>query len=71
MWHMIVQRDGLTVDVELNVDDVALSITVERDLQREEVTCEIHPRRLHVALRGETVLEGPFPTECRADLDGK
>lgn len=68
-WEM--QKEGLDLQVEIHVDEVALRFVVDREIEREDVTCEIHPTRLSVAVRGDTVLEGHFPVEVKADLDGR
>jgi hypothetical protein len=67
----LLQKEGLELQVEADGDEVTLQFMVDLDTEREDVRCEIHPTRLSVALKGDLVLEGHFPNDCQADLDGR
>eukprot|EP00884_Botryococcus_braunii_P014348 jgi/Botrbrau1/22914/Bobra.0065s0063.1 len=65
----LTKKEGLDLQVRVQGDEVTLQFSVDIDTEREDVSCEIHPTRLSVSVKGEKVLEGHFPNECKADLD--
>lgn len=50
---------------------MCLELAVDIDTQQEDVTFEIHPTKMSLEVKGESVLEGMFPEGCRANVIGR
>lgn len=64
------QKEGNKTAWLQTVDEVHILVPVDSDLRKQEVKWEVHPTRLRLQARGETLLEGDFGDE-RVDVDGK
>ncbi|KAK9816585.1 hypothetical protein WJX72_002282 [[Myrmecia] bisecta] len=65
----LTQKPGSDVSWSQSVDEVDILMAVPADLQRRDVTWEVHPSRLKLQAAGEVLLEGDFGQE-KVDLDG-
>lgn len=53
-----------------NTDEVAIGVPVDNDVTAKDISCEIHVKRIRLAIRGQLAYEGAFDPSCKVDPDG-
>ena len=62
------QKDGLDVAWLQTTEEVHLLVPAEQEVHKSDLSFQVLPQKLHLAVKGETLLSGDLPESV--DMDG-
>lgn len=67
----VLQADNVPVSWHQSTDEVFIKVPVDDSVRGKEVSFEVHPTRLQLAVRGDTLLEGSLTDAGAINVDSE
>lgn len=64
----LTQKKGLDIGWLQTTEEVHLLVPTESEVNKSDLSFQVHPQRLHLAVKGESLLSGDLPESV--DIDG-
>ena len=62
------QKEGVDIAWLQTTEEVHLLVPAEQEVHKADLSFQVHPQRLHLEVKGETLLSGDLPESV--DIDG-